>query len=663
MKRYILKILFSVLVFTSFILSQNIKYPNAQGGYEGIFVLLTDANNGNIDVERTESEKNDWLNIGNVKSVSTSEKFVANIEIHSKYFSDLYRPDNVELETIWNRLQSTKSVDSLYFYGNSQVLRLALGLSFYDSTAERNKSYQYRITYSDDLNGRQNSEITNKTFFPGKLDLEKPTAYFQNTKSDNIFIQWKVISNGMLASFLVFRQLNGKGDFDKINVNKGFTSMSDSILLTISDNDVEQNNFYKYYIIPTDVFGNRGQASDALFCGAYNFAEITLPINIKIDPKDSISTLQLSWQMLDAQPVVNIEIYRSEYFDSGFVKIADLSPQTTEYLDHAIVPMKKYFYYLKLIGPLNEISPKTARVFGFCQSNEKPIPPQNLTAEPLPKGVKLEWQNSEDFIEGFWVYRSNGVNDSLELVSSMIKEDKPFTTFIDTTGLLGRYTYSYSVKSSSTSHVLSNYSDTIFVRPAIITKPPSPLELIVQMDTDSSAMLSWFDMTSVDNSIFGYMIFRKTENQKDNSEFILVTDSLLPFTQNSFVDTTILPGNNYQYKVISVDVYGGESDPSVVSIEYPLPKSIAIEGLSVTKSENGIELEWNEPLQKDIKEYKVFRQTRDSKPELIGSIKKGKELKFSDRNTLSGKLYFYYVTTVSGYNLESSVGKVVSIIP
>lgn len=663
MKKNILNFLSLIIFVAPLSLAQNIKYPNAQGGYDGIFILLTDNNTGSIDVERSESGSDTWVNIGTVKSTAASENFVTNFEIYSSRFPDLFRPKNSELETIWNKLQSSKSIDSLYFYGNSQVLRLALGLSFYDSTAERNKSYQYRILFSDNLNGRLNSEVTNKTSFPGKLDLEQPTGHFIRTKSGNIFIQWKVLPNEMLSSFLVFRQSNGRGDFYKINVNKGFTYTSDSVLFTISDKDVEQNNFYKYFVIPIDVFGNRGQESDTIFCGAYNYAEIALPINIKIDSIDSLSTLQLSWQIPDAQPVVNIEIFRSDYYDSGFVKIADISPQTIEYLDHNIEPMKKYFYYLQLVGPLNEISPTTARVFGFCQSNEKPIPPQNLNVESLPNGVKLQWENTEDFVDGFWVYRSNGVSDSLELISTLIKEEKPFTTYYDTTGLLGSSTYSYAIRSSSTSHILSNFSDTIFVRPDIKTKPPSPLELAVQMDTDSSAMLSWFDMTSIDNSIYGYSILRMTANQKDNSEFIQVTDSLLPFTQNSFVDFKINPGNNYEYKVISVDVYGGESDPSVVSFNYPLPRPIAIEGLSVTKSENGVELEWNEPLQKDIKGYKVFKQTRDTNPKLIGSVQVGSEMRIIDKDVSTGKLYFYYVTSVNDYGLESEPGKIVSVIP
>jgi len=87
---------------------------------------------------------------------------------------------------------------------------------------------------------------------------------------------------------------------------------------------------------------------------------------------------------------------------------------------------------------LSEISPATARVFGLPKSSKAPIPPVQVKAEALSNGVKLSWKNTENFIEGFWVYRTNGMNDSLRLVSSLIKERKPFTTFYDTTGLSGK---------------------------------------------------------------------------------------------------------------------------------------------------------------------------------------------------------------------------------
>lgn len=655
-------ILIAVIVFvSSFTFSQTVKYPNAQPGYEGIFILLSgELNNSSFTIERSESKKDNWENLGSLKEVSSSLEFTAAFESYSNRFPDLLQPQNSDLENIWSVIRRTKTLDSLFLFGNSPIVRLALGVSFFDSTVERNKSYKYRVTQTDPITVRTTTSITNDVTFPDKLNFGKPISFLTRTRSDNVFLQWKMPRNERLASFLVFRQANAKGDFEKVSVSKGFSVQRDSILLIVQDRNVDQNNFYKYFIIPTDLFGCRGEQSDEVFCGIYDFSLIVLPTNIRVESVDSVSALKLSWQIPLEQPAVNLQIFRSEYFDSSFTLLAELPFNSNQYLDFNVKPMQKYFYYLQLTGPLGEISASTARVFGFCQSLESPIPPVQIKAESLSNGVKLSWKNYEDFIEGFWVYRTDGITDSLRLISSPIKEEKPFTTFYDTTGLSGKLTYNYSVRSSSVSHVLSDFSDTIAVRPSIKTSPPIPMELTAELD-DSTSVLKWYDMTEIDSTVWGYIVYRRIADSK--TDFKSLTDSALTFYQNYFSDKTIKPGNVYEYQVKTVDMFGGISDPSIVTMEFTQVKPSAPEGLTAVRNNDGIELTWNESIQSNIKEYKVYRQTRNSDPTVIAKLKSGKEIKIIDKSFPKNELYFYFVTAVSSFDLESDASQIISIRP
>lgn len=653
-------ILITVIVFiTGFGFSQSAKYPNAQPGHEGVFVLLSpQLNNSSYIIERSESKKNNWTNIGSVREVNSSSVFTMNFEYYSNRFPDLLQPQNFDLENIWSVIQRNKTLDSLLLYGNSPVLQLSLGLTFFDSTSEKNKSYKYKIAQTESISGESSIFTTNDVSFPGKLSLSQPVSSFIRSNSDNVFLQWKIPRNESLSSFIVFRQSNGRGEFEKVNVSKGFLIQRDSILLSLQDRNVDQNNFYKYFIVPTDLFGNRGQASDEIFCGVYDFALISLPIDIKAESVDSITALKLSWQIPSEQPAVSIQVFRSEYFDSTFILLAEIPYNSTGYIDYTIKPMQKYFYYLQLVGPLGELSPSTARVFGFCQSSENPIPPFNVKAEPLSNGVKLTWHNSEDFIEGFWVYRTDVISDSLRLVSSLLKEEKPFTTFYDTTGLSGKLTYQYAIRSSSVSHILSDFSDTIAVRPKIKTTPPSPMELIAELD-DSTAILKWKDMTEIDSTVWGYLVARRITNSKE--DFKSISDSALTYYQNYYSDKAITPGNSYEYQVKTVDMFGGISDPSAVSVSFDQSKPVPPEGLAAVQTKEGIELRWNESLQSVIIEYRIYRQTRNSNPTLVATLKSGKELKVIDKSASKGELYFYFVTAVNSFDLESKASKIISV--
>ena len=657
-----MKFFICLLIFNYNLFSQQ-EYPLAIGGASGIFVNITNSS-GSYIIERTETSFEKWIEVGKTTNPVSEVEFAERLTALSPQFPDYFFPSEKQVTQIWNIWLRTNLVDSIPYWGNIPFVKTALGTMYFDAMANLNTEYQYRISNAENV---QQKEFTNEVYFPRSYKNDAVSFYSSSAETNKIFLEFRTIGEKAPSSFRVLRRDNGTGNFERINSMNGFNKNKDTLSLVSNDTSVTAYNFYNYFVLPLDLFGNEGTPSDTIFIGAYNFQNIPLPHNVQIIQDDLSDAFRLSWLLPNPEAVVSVRIFRSEIFDSGFVQIAEVSPIVNEYVDLMTEPMKRYYYYLQLTGPLGEVSPATSRFGGFHQSTIEPIPPVNIKAELLSNGVKLRWENSEDFIEGFWVYRSSGFSDSLAQISNLIKEEKPFTVFTDTSEeLSGKLTYLYSIRSSSTSHVLSNFSDTIAIRPEIETVPPAPTGLTAFQQDDNSVRIIWDDMTEIESSIGYYLIFRKTidPSGKTTSEYELLVDSVLSYENNLFIDTTAEEGKTYEYTVMSVDLFGGQSPLSnPVQLYYPPAEVKSPGGLLVTRDKDGVIVKWDPLIEEDIIEYRVYRQQRNEEKDFLGAVQKGKLPQMIDRGVKKGELYFYSVTAVDENQQESSASYTISIRP
>ncbi len=325
--------------------------------------------------------------------------------------------------------------------------------------------------------------------------------------------------------------------------------------------------------------------------------------------------------------------------------------------------MKKYFYYLVMTDPFGNNSFRSAKVFGYYKSSLIPSTPYDLIGEGINKGVKLIWTKPSDFIQSYNIYRNNGASDTLALLTS-IKSTDSSIVFYDTSRVLqGNKVYGYSIRSESTSGILSPFSDTIYAKPniAVSLKPPLDLRGYAR---DSVVQLYWQNLYPLMPTLDGYKIYRKiaSSQTKANEEFKPVIDSLFPAKQNNYVDSSIQIGTDYEYAVQAIDIYGNKS---------PLSSSILIKsnsvavlppgGIKAQRSEAGILIKWDNSFQKNIKQYKIYRYERGNKPILISSKSASEKSEYLDKDVKKGNLYFYYLSSVDDSNNESIPSQEVGI--
>jgi fibronectin type 3 domain-containing protein len=297
-------------------------------------------------------------------------------------------------------------------------------------------------------------------------------------------------------------------------------------------------------------------------------------------------------------------------------------------------------------------------VYGLFQSSEKPLPPTQVVGTGIKGGVRLQWLNADKDIAGFYVYRSGGSSDSLELLTSLISFSSDRCSFVDTNrALTGTHVYAYTVRSENTSHVLSDFSDTVFVRPLISTQPLAPLDISVLIE-GTEARIFWRDMTTTDDNIQGYRVYRREVSAGKKR----AADSLL--TVNYFTDSTLLEGRTYEYAMQTMDIFGGRSSlasSQTVAIHMSPPPRPA--GLRVSATPGrALTLRWDAPAQEDLKSFRVFRYERGKKALRLGEVKSTVQ-SYTDTKTQRGRLYFYYVTAVTERNVESPPSDEVSVRP
>jgi fibronectin type 3 domain-containing protein len=665
----VLAVLFLSFPGLSRVEAQSARQSIADPGTKGIFVYLGhDIPIHKITsyrIDRKTTGKAAWKRIALIKGPNTQKQFSIQLLKAEALLPDLPAPDSTRIQWIWQRAKKHAILDSVEYWGTLPSIRIALGAMYLDSTAHPHVRYQYRVTALKGKSKVGSPVISIPASYPGKTNFALMRTYKTQSNARQNFIQWYTPNKSRTEPklFRVYRQDGLKSPFHPIQPKSGFYSNTDTLFMVAFDTLVTPLKIYRYYALPVDLYGNVGSPSDTILVGTYNFSTITIPLRFSVHSSDSLGGLLLKWKLARPGLITALSIYRSASYDTGYVHLADIEPTDSIYVDQTVVPMKKYYYYLVMNGPLGEVSAPTVRAFGFFQNNIPSFPP-SIKGEPVSNGVRIQWTTAQSDIDGYRVYRSNGVGNTLSPISTLLTAADSLNSFIDSSRTLkGNITYAYAIRSENVSHQQSAFSDTIYVRPGIKTTPPVPLNLRGYGD-HTYVQLYWKDMQPFDQALGGYQILRREVKPKKQRSFKAVNDSLIPAEQNHYADSTVIMGKTYEYAIQSQDIFGSKSRATTsFVIDLPLSRPIPPGHVFVEQQGKSVIIRWNRTDQPDVKEYHVYRYRRGHPAKRIGSVRSNKPLEIKDSTVQTGKLYFYYCTSVSRNGLESKPGGESSIRP
>ncbi|MEZ4780150.1 MAG: hypothetical protein R2816_00675 [Flavobacteriaceae bacterium] len=662
-----MKLLYQFLIVGSFILfymeskAQNTAKPGNIAVEHGIFIYTGSElpKNAAYIIERKEEKNKKYQEIAKTTTPKSLEELTNNAKTAETYFKNLAPLTNKDLKRIYNYIQTYKVDDSLYRAENLPIIAIASGTGFLDMDVEKDKTYQYKVTFFRDgtevsqqeLKAIKNTVITN---------LPVPKKFKSDVVNQAVFLEWIVDEQKEISLFNTYRAYFGTLDFKKINAKKGYSNSEDGLHLIAVDSTTEKSSLYKYYIQPVDLYGNAGEVSEVISAGKLQSESIEPISSINAEELTDYQ-VKISWKLDKSVIRSNIKVMRSNTYDDGYVEVMNLPPNTLEYIDNLPEASENYYYYLVINGGTGQEF-KTAKIAAMVKTNTKELtPPQDLSGTSIKDGIEISWNHSEPYTHGFYVYRATADAETFHQISNLIpvKPEENYTyKDLDKTLMAGEM-YRYTVRAENDAYTLGKFSDTIHAFSGKKPKIEAPQKL-KSVFRDSIVELYWEDMTTLSDNVLGYKVYRNNDN---NSTMVLLKNDTLKSYKNYYNDSTISKGQSYSYQVATLDMFGQESElslPTNITIPEDSKKSMTPSKPIVYKNSQGITISWNQIASEDIMEIKIYRSNGKAQPKAIKTLPVNDE-KYIDTSVKNGQLYYYKISFIFKNGNESEASREVSI--
>lgn len=623
--------------------------PTAVATEKGVWIYLGKEIPDGFEYQVLRSEgSGDFVPLGTTAYRDDPATMKSAVEKYYPPFGNLEKPSDIELSFLRDYASRSRTTDSVYI-SNLPLMHLLLGTAFFDPEVSAGKTYRYRVAK---ISGRERiwESTSNRVNFPSETDLPRPKFGSKQEFASQVAVRWYVTGESSLNSFLVYRRVFGKGEYQRLDIECGFNISQDTVYLIASDTAVQNPALYEYYIRPLDIYGNSGPASEVVSAGTLGSVSYPVPVYFNARGGEKNHQVELSWKFRDTRHMSTVELYRSKSYDDGFTRICRLSPKDTTFTDVVPFANENFWYYLIAGGP-NGNSPPSAKVSAmFRNVGEKPLPPEETGAESIKGGVKVYWSSHEPYARGFYVYRYIYEAAEFEQISGLIAAGEEVYSFADTAGYLkGNEVYRYAVRTLNDVDQLSDFSESASASPGKKATVGSPMNLRIT-GRDNEILLVWDDMRLAEPVLLGYKVYRKED---PDGRYTLLPGDTLRNERNYFRDTTLVAGKRYRYTVTAVDFYGNES-PQSVSVQYVSETSTIIppEILRAVNTEDGILVSWGQVTDGKAVAVRVYRSRPGINPLPIITLQKTSE-EYLDKSVTDGELYTYEISVISDNDTES----------
>ena len=186
-------------------------------------------------------------------------------------------------------------------------------------------------------------------------------------------------------------------------------------------------------------------------------------------------------------------------------------------------------------------------------------PPQNLTADPLPTGVRLSWEPPADAGQspplGYFVYRLTEQGTAPDGLRPVNEAPTTETSYTDLPPY-GTWTYAVTaVRDLGPPPVESSHAGPLVREFRDLQPPPAPTEVVTLLG-ERSVRILW--QASEAGDLAGYHVYRAVEGREASR----LTSTPVSATELS---DTPPPGSQYVYSVTAVDASGNESQRAAAS--------------------------------------------------------------------------------------------------
>jgi len=507
--------------------------------------------------------------------------------------------------------------------------------TFRDSGLVPGETYYYRVFAVDDHAHESDPSGTVST---EALDLvpDIPTGFdaLSGPGDGDISLLWDPNAEFDIDHYRVERDttaLFGSGTFS-------FTTSA----TTAIDGGLPTGRAYYYRVFAVDNGGNESGASNT--ASAYSIdAAPAPPAGLVAVPGPDEGEISLSW---NASPEPDFAFYRLERDTTPAFGPGSVSTVTsdTTLVDSGLVAGQTYYYRAFASDAAGHESGSSATASAPA-GDAAPATPTGLAAVPGPADgeITLSWDaNPEPDIDHYRLER-----DTTPAFSAPASLTTANTVLVDT-GLTPGVTYYYRAFAVDTGDNESGPSGTVSAVPQNLGPMPPTNVAAVPGSMTGQIQISWD--ASPEPDLDHYRGERST-----NDAFGPGTVSFVAgFT--AFLDSGLVPGGMYYYRVLAVDTAGEEGGPSLpasATAQDFAPDTPADFDASAGPGDGEVTASWRANSEADIAHYVVQRHVSPSFGP--GTVEfTTTDTTYVDAGLSSGTVYYYRAFAVDMYGYESS---------
>ena len=466
---------------------------------------------------------------------------------------------------------------------------------------------------------------------PVSLVAQSISVKIAESKTDYPVITWFTTGPVDTTAFQIIRANVRNKLFTVINTIH-YTKLVqdvDTIEFTIIDTTLTEKGIYLYYL-KVQRSGKTIISETAL---AHNYGLIPSPqlLSFKANPVKDRKAVRLEWKLSSPEMVNTMELFRGSSYDTGYIKVADLAPDMSSFIDVLPVANEPWLYFM-VIHTYFGNSIASVRIPAFATFAEKPFKPHNIHGAYRNDSIILDWTNVGKNIIGYRVYRSIE-NRSFRLINDMNVGIDEKIVFADVSNEMKNNTrVSYYVRNVSDGFVESNSSDTLSFYLANHEPVYPPKEADVIKTQEGSFKLLW--VPPDEGVVLAYNIYVTLPD----STTIKLNDK--PLQQNYYDDTVYRSTGKYRYEIEGVGYNDKASSLRIPVTVYRYKPQIHVI-IDIKRSSNGLLVSWKHPLNKHINKLLLYKQSGKTKSVLLDSYAPIRDVSFTDKNVTKGNTYLY----------------------
>ncbi len=175
-------------------------------------------------------------------------------------------------------------------------------------------------------------------FSPENIEVYSitPSGFTAEPGDKEIFLHWNTSEDNLLDHFTIY-----KNDIGPNGAYKKIADLKKSIGM-YKDKNLKNGTQYYYKLAATNVRNIEGTAADPISCIPVSSKPPLTPKNFIIDPYDKKNFLK--WDLNDELDLKGYFIYRNNFSNGEFQKIASVSSNANSFIDTGLKNGIRYYY-------------------------------------------------------------------------------------------------------------------------------------------------------------------------------------------------------------------------------------------------------------------------------------------------------------------------------